>query len=127
MKKMELQILAGEFSVCKLSHIDQIGQIDHTRDFTFFSKTDDELSLLCPSDCVPPDVTASEANWKGLKIKGTLDFSMLGVIAKIAHVLKEAKISIFVVSTYNTDYIFLKADKLSDGIQALTHSGYVIK
>ena len=121
---MELQRLDGEFTVCQ---IEQIKQIDFTGEFVFLSKTDDEISLLCKSAHIPLGVTASEANWKGLKICGTLDFGMIGVIANIADILKKANISIFVVSTYNTDYIFVKSHNFDKSIQALTHHGYAIR
>jgi len=120
---MELQKLDYNFTVCK---IETIGQVDFSREFVFLSKTSDEVSLVCETDYAPPHVIASEPGWKALKVSGVLDFGMIGVIAKISNILAEAAISIFVVSTYNTDYILLKAEQLDRGIQALLRKGYVI-
>ena len=121
---MELQKIACDFSVCK---IDSIEQVDFTREFVFLSKTSDEISLVCETDYVPPDATVSEPGWKALKISGVLDFSMIGVIAKISNILAEVEISIFVISTYNTDYILLKAENFDKAIEILGRNGYVIK
>ena len=121
---MELQKLDQDFTVCK---IDSIDKVDFTRDFVFLSKTDDEISLVCESAFVPSTVIASEAGWKALKISGILDFGMLGVISKISSLLAKEGISIFVVSTYNTDYILVKAASFDKCVQTLACNGYTIK
>ena len=121
---MELQKIKGDFTVCKVDHI---GQIDFTREFVFLSKTDDEISLVCESNYTPSNVIESEDDWRALRISGTLDFEMIGVIAKIANILAENDISIFVISTYNTDYIFIKSMNFNKAIQLLICNGYVIK
>ena len=121
---MKLQKIGYDFTVCK---IENTNHIDFSREFVFLSKTDDEISLVCESDYVPPVTIASETGWKALKIIGILDFGMIGVIAKIANILAKAGISIFVTSTYNTDYIFVKAKDFDKSVQALISNGYVIK
>ena len=121
---MELQKLECDFTVCK---INDIAQIDFAREFIFLSKTDDEISLVCESAYTPADVIASEPGWSALKISGILDFSMIGVIAKIANILASADISIFIVSTYNTDYIFIKNENFDKSAQTLICNGYVVK
>jgi len=121
---MELQKIERDFSVCKIAHIDQI---DFSQEFVFLSKTADEASLVCETKYTPHNVIASESGWKALKVSDMLDFGMIGVIAKISNILAEAELSIFVISTYNTDYILLKAESLDRGIQALARNGYVIK
>ena len=121
---MELQRIDFDFRVCKIKHIEQV---DFSREFVFLSKTSDELSLVCETDYTPPDVIESKPGWKALRIAGVLDFGMIGVIAKISGLLAEANISVFVVSTYNTDYILLKAENFDKGIQALVRNGYIIK
>ena len=121
---MELQRIEYDFTVCK---IDNIGQANFAGEFVFLSKTDDEISLVCQSEYVPVGATASEAGWRALKISGVLPFGMVGVIAKIANILAQDGISIFVVSTYNTDYILVKATSLEKCVQALERNGYVVK
>ena len=121
---MELQKIDLDFTICK---IDSIEQVDFSREFVFLSKTNDEISLVCESTFVPPVTVASEAGWKALKISGTLDFGMIGVIARISNILAEDGISIFVVSTYNTDYVLVKSEKFDKCVQALAYNGYTIK
>lgn len=120
---MELQLLSDAFSVAKL---DSAEEVDFRHAFTFVSQTDDELSLVCPTHRVPKKAIAREDDWRGLKIMGMLNFSILGVIARIADILCREGISIFVVSTYNTDYLFIKAVHLDAGVSALSRQGYQI-
>ena len=120
---IKLLRIDGDFTVCK---IDDIAQVDFARDFTFLLKTPDEISLVCESASVPADVIQSEAGWKALKIAGVLEFGQIGIIAKIANILADAEISIFVVSTYDTDYILLKTENYDMGIQKLVSNGYDI-
>ena len=120
---MELQRLEGDFTVCK---IENIQNIDFTREFVFLSKTDDEISLLCETDYVPPGTIAQEPGWKGLKISGILDFGMIGVISRISSLLADAGISVFVISTYNTDYIFVKAENFDKTTGVLSSHGYKV-
>jgi hypothetical protein len=123
----ELKKTDLDFSICKLKNTENIKQINFTRGFMFLAVTPDEISLVCESGYVPADVTECESGWRALKIDGVLDFSMIGVIAKISGILAESNISIFVVSTYNTDYILLKAVSFDKGVGALIQNGYVIK
>lgn len=120
---MKLEKINTGFTVCKLSRTENI---DFSKQFVFLAKTDDEISLVCESDYTPPNTIASEPGWKALKIAGTLDFGLIGVIAKISGLLAEAGISIFVVSTYNTDYILLRSSAFDKGIQLLENNGYTV-
>ena len=121
---MELQRLEYDFTVCQINTFEHV---DFTREFVFLSKTDDEISLVCESAYAPSNATASEAGWKALKISGILDFGMIGVIAKIATLLAEVDISIFVISTYNTDYILVKSENFKKSVHVLECNGYVIE
>ncbi|MDR2611208.1 MAG: ACT domain-containing protein [Clostridiales Family XIII bacterium] len=120
---MELKQLDGDFAVCKLA---STGHVDLGRDFVFLSRTDDEISLVCAAADIPEDATDIEKDWRGLKISGILDFSLIGIIAKISGILAERRISVFVVSTYNTDYIFLKSASYDAALAALRENGYSI-
>ena len=121
---MELQKIELDFSVCKIKNIQQV---DFTREFVFLHKTPEEISLVCESACVPPDAISVEASWKALRISGQLEFGLIGIIARISKILAEAQISIFVISTYDTDYVLLKADDFNKGIQELARNGYTIQ
>lgn len=120
---MELQKIDCIFNVCKIRNIEQI---DFSQEFVFLSKTSDEISLVCEEEHTPPNAIVSEPGWKALKISGILDFGMIGVLAKISNLLAEAEISIFAISTYNTDYILLKTENFDKGVQVLTNNGYAI-
>ena len=93
MKLIKLDI---DFTVCKIQNI---GEVCLDADFVFLSKTDEEISLVCDSRCVPQSAYAVNAGWKALKIDGILDFAMTGVIASIVSILSAAGISVFVIST----------------------------
>ena len=120
---MELQKIEGVFTVCKVARLEDI---DFSGAFVFVSKTSEEISLVCETGYTPAKRIASEPGWRALKVSGVLDFGMVGVIAKISNILAEAEMSIFVVSTYNTDYIFLKEACFDRGVQVLGRKGYVI-
>lgn len=121
---MELINLDLEFTVCKIK---DVSEVDFNNEFIFLSKTDDEISLVCETKLVPGNAIAVESGWNALKISGVLDFGMVGVIAAISSLLYDAEISIFVISTFNTDYILLKSDALNRSIEILQNNGYIIK
>jgi len=105
-----------DFSICKIR---DVSGVDLSREFVFLSKTDEEVSLVCPSDCTPRDALAVEAGWRAFRIDGILDFGLVGVVADITGVLAAAGISVFVISTYNTDYVFMKCHDFDKGLALL--------
>ena len=119
---MLLHVLTQEFSVCKLR---DITSVDFTG-FVFLAITDDEISLVCETSRVPPDAVAAEHGWRTLKVDGVLDFGMVGVIAGIAGVLARGGVSVFVVSTYNTDYVLVKAVDVERAAGLLGDEGYEV-
>ena len=120
---MELQKLNGEFSICK---VESMAQLDNLGDIVFVAKTADETSIVCETAYVPPKCMAVDNGWSALKIMGILDFGLVGIVAKISNILADAKVSIFVVSTFNTDYILVKSENFEKASQALTGEGYTI-
>ena len=120
---MRIKVLKQDFSVCKV--IDYT-ETDINKEFVFTGKTDEELSLVCPTDIVPQNTTDRDDGWRGMRIEGTLDFSLIGILAKISAILAENKIGIFVVSTYNTDYVLTKAESFEKAISLLSDNGYEI-
>ncbi len=121
---MNLKILPNDFSICKIKNLNDINYED---EFVFIGKTDEELSLVCSTEYVPQEYIECDNEWKGFRIEGILDFSLIGILAKISSVLAENGISIFAVSTYNTDYILLKSDKFDKAIEILKNSNYIFK
>lgn len=120
--QIKLHVLEQPLAVCKLK---DISQLDLKGEFLYFCKTDDELSLVCPEKDVPTDTAACEKGWKGMRIEGVLDFSLIGIISKISSILAENSIGIFVISTYNTDYILVKEEQFINAKKALSDKGYI--
>lgn len=121
---MNLQIIPGSFAVCRLAE----GALIPANDgFWFLSHTDEELSLVCRSESVPESAQRIEDGWRMFRVCGTLEFSLTGVLAELSRVLAEARISIFAVSTYDTDYLLVKADQFARATAALRASGHIFK
>lgn len=120
---MNLKILPQAFTVCQLP---DMSGVDFSKEFLFFSKTDEELSLVCETSAVPAITLVREDGWRGFRVGGVLDFSLVGILAEISGILAAQKISIFAVSTYNTDYIFTKTDVFDRAIHVLSAAGYAI-
>lgn len=124
MNHMILKKLDLDFTVCKVR---DASAIDFSAEFCFAGKTDEEISLVCPTGSVPEDTMEREDGWSAFRIEGMLDFSLIGILAEIASLLAEHRISVFVVSTYNTDYIFVKKEMFSDALSVLSDAGYQVK
>ena len=120
---MKIQKLAPEFTVCKVT--DYSG-VDLTAEYCFIGKTDEENSLVCRTDEVPENTLEREDGWRGFRIQGVLDFSLVGILAKIADLLAQHQISIFAISTYNTDYILLRKENYQKALDVLGGAGYEI-
>lgn len=120
MKPM-IEKIPGRFSVCKVKTLDSSLLAEP---FVFVGKTDEELSVVCPTDRVPTDTEEREDGWVCFRIAGPLDFSLIGILAPIAAVLADNKIGIFAVSTFNTDYILTKETQAEAAEKALADAGY---
>ena len=120
---MELKKLEYKLTVCK---VPTISNIDTTTEFFFIGKTDEELSLVCKTEDTPAVTIERDDGWKGFRIQGTLDFSLIGILSKLAGILADHKIGIFAVSTYNTDYILVKEENYDRALNALASEGYTI-
>lgn len=121
-----LAVLDGIFAIHRLPPTAEIpAEILHQSVFSVM-RTPQELSLLVREE-VPVVADKTEPNWRGLVVEGTLDFVLTGVLAAISQVLADAGISIFALSTYDTDYIFVKADKLDSAWEALRQAGYGLR
>ena len=120
---MELKKIEHRLTVCKVA---DTSDIDVTADFYFIGKTDEELSLVCRTEDTPQETIEREDGWRGFRIQGVLDFSLIGILSKISGVLADNKIGIFAVSTYNTDYILVKEESFVRALEALASAGYRI-
>jgi hypothetical protein len=122
MPDINLLITPWKLAVCKLTN-EQLPAWANSSHFLSYTKTADEYSLVCEAHYVPKEIKA-ETGWNCLKVEGVLDFSLVGIIAGITAVLAAEKISVFVISTHDTDYLLIKEEKTRQAIQALKSSSY---
>ena len=120
---MELERLDFEMTVCQLA--DARG-FDLSAGFYFLCRTDGELSLVCRTGDVPANALRREDGWRGFRVRGALDFALVGVLARISGALAEAGIPLFAVSTYDTDYILVKARDFARASDVLAAAGFGI-
>ena len=117
---MRLEKLRYDLSVC------QVKDLTDVNDFLFLATTDKELSVVCETEIAPENTINREDGWTAFRVEGSLEFSLVGILADLSHCLADAGISIFAVSTYDTDYILVKKDNWDKAKSALMNAGYEI-
>lgn len=122
---LTVRLLKGKYGICRLDCNAIIPEWINRGEFLSITRTSDELSVVCPEECIPDNIK-SEKDWRILKIEGPLDFSLTGILAGISTILSGRKISIFAVSTFDTDYILVKDSYIDCAIEALESKGYRI-
>ena len=122
MKPLNLKVLPGEFSVVRLGPGAPVPRWALSGSIFSVTGTTEELSIVCEAHLVPVGLL-SETGWRALKVLGPLAFTDIGVLAALVNVLADCRISVFVVSTYDTDYILLKNSNLQRAIEALAAAG----
>ncbi len=121
---MELILLPGVFAICHLSRFQGVPQWAwEQKDFLSITYTADELSIVCPIEVVPPDIEC-EQPWSAIKVLGPLDFSLTGILASLLAPLAAGAISIFAVSTFETDYILVHEQDALSAKSLLEHEGH---
>ena len=118
--KLKLKRMEHDLTVCKTA---RFGDIDMSASFFFIARTDEEISLVCRTADTPANTTAREDGWRAFRVEGVLDFSLVGILSRISAVLSENGIGIFALSTYNTDYILVKAEDMDRAMDALCKAG----
>ena len=120
---MELQPLNCRLTVCK---VESMKEVPTDSGLFFIGRTDEELSLVCLTEQTPAHTLEREDGWRGFRIKGELDFSLIGILSKLSAILADKGIGIFAVSTYNTDYILVKEERFDEALQTLSQAGYTV-
>ena len=120
---MKIEKLECSFSVCKVK---DYSLVNLENEYCFTGKTDEENSLVCKSESVPDNVIEREDGWRAFRIQGILDFSLIGILSKITTILAEHKIGVFAISTFNTDYIFVKEENFCRAVELMRSAGYSI-
>ena len=121
---MVLKKLPYKLTVCKVA---DIKEIDLNAEFYFIGRTDEEISLVCKTEDTPAATTERDDGWRGFRIEGVLDFSLIGILSKLSGILAENSIGIFAVSTFNTDYILVKGENFERAMTVLADAGYTVK
>lgn len=125
MAKQTLSVLESTFTIHSMSEEQSIPASVLSSDFYFIGKTHDELSLVVKQD-IAIEALESDYDWRVLEVLGPLNLSMVGIMAEISAILAAAKISIFVVSTFETDYFLVKSDALAKAVSALKKARYEV-
>lgn len=130
-QRLTLSVLEGSFGVCRLDRDAAVPARILALDFFCVTRTREELSIVASEEALSreelPSETRVEDGWACLKVEGPLEFSMVGVLAELSGTLAEAGISIFAVSTYDTDYLLVKNEDLASTVQALSGAGHLIR
>jgi hypothetical protein len=121
---LDFIVLKDTYSIYRSDKNASIPDWTDKSDFCSITRTQAELSIVCKqADITFDDKIIADKNWRIFKIKGPLDLSMVGILADIAELFKKNKIPIFVISTYDTDYILVKVQNLDEAIEALKSNG----
>ena len=120
---MELKRMDDTLTACKVT---EISVLNLNTDFCFIAKTDEEISLVCKTADAPQNTVERDDGWRGFRIQGMLDFSLIGILSKLLGILAAHKIGIFAVSTYNTDYILVKEENFERALTVLASEGYIV-
>ena len=125
-RSFDLTVLPGAFAIVRLAADTPLPRWAARGEFFSVTRTSDELSIVCAEDHVPRGV-APETGWRALKVTGPFALSEIGVLAALAAPLAEAKVSLFAISTFDTDYLLVSEKQLNAAIAALKGAGHRIR
>jgi hypothetical protein len=123
MRKLTLHLLSETFTINKLPQFAEIPSILSQGDMCFISRTDEELSIMCP-DYMAPNNVQQELGWRCLRVEGSQKLVEVGVLASITQPITDAGIPMFAICTFNTDYVFVLEENLVNAVQALQKAGH---
>ncbi len=124
--RQRLILLPDALAVCRLETTASMPDWEALGRFWSVTRTEEEITVVCPEAHVPQGVKR-ESGWRALKVEGPLEFSLTGVLASLTAPLAREKVSVFAISTYDTDYLLVKEEQLSEAIRALREEGYEIR
>jgi hypothetical protein len=124
-RPLALIVVDGIFAVCRLEPDAPIPPWATAGNFFSITRTGDELSVVCPQEVVPEGVKC-ERGWRCLRVAGTIPFSVVGVLASLTAPVADAGISVFAISTFDTDYLLVKEKDLAVAMDALRGFGHVV-
>ena len=121
--KLTLSCLSDTLAICRLEMESEIPPWAVGGGFSSITRTAEELSVVCPQEAVPAGIRCEEG-YRCFKVEGPLDFSLAGILASLTTVLAKAGVSVFAVSTFDTDYLLIKQEQVVKTIEALTEAGH---
>jgi hypothetical protein len=126
--RFPLTLLAESFAVCRLDPDEESPAwvLDAGGPLACVTRTDDELSVVCAEEDVPESARQVERGWRAFKLEGPVPFTTVGVVSSLTAPLAEAGISVFVLSTYDTDYLLVKGDVVGRAQKILGRAGFVV-
>ncbi len=125
MTPLALSLLPGTFTIHRLSPAAPVPENLYRSRFFSITQSGDELSIVCEST-TKINSEKQESGWSCLRVEGVLDFGLTGILADLSGTLAEAGISLFAVSTYDTDYLLVKHETLEDATAALRRAGHTV-
>lgn len=123
---LTLALLSDSFAVCRLRADENIPNWALSSSFCSLTRTPDELSVVCSQELVPEEVQAVRG-WRSLKVEGKLDLTLVGILSSLTSSLAHVGIVVFVISTYDTDYVFVKEGDLDRAVTALRNAGHDVR
>jgi hypothetical protein len=124
-RRQIVRVHPGLYGICRLAPDEPTPAWATLATFCSLTRTGDELSIVCNQEAVPADVRA-ERNWRLLGVQGPLDLSLVGILAGLATTLATAGVSIFAISTFDTDYLLVRDDDVHRALDALREGGYAV-
>lgn len=125
-RRLTLTVLTGDYAIVRLDPGEDVPDAALAKPFSSITRTAGETSIVCPQEAVPAGAL-HEGGWRCLGVVDELDFSLAGVLASLAGPLAEAGVPIFVISTYDTDYLLVKGDRLARARDALAEVGHTVR
>jgi len=125
MSQLTLRLINENLAIHSLTTNSTIPAEVFSASIFFIAKTFDEISIVLPQSIII-DSDEAELNWQALEVVGPLDFTMTGILSNISTVLANEKISIFAISTFDTDYILVKEEFMEAAIKALRKNQYLV-
>jgi aminoglycoside 6'-N-acetyltransferase I len=124
-RTFDLVLLIRTFTVCRLGPDEPFPDWASSGAFACLTRTPDELSVVCPEDVIPEGVRC-ERDWRCLRVAGTLDFALVGVLASLLQPLAGAGVAVFVLSTFDTDYLLVREADLGRAVVVLREAGHTV-
>ena len=126
LKKLTLKILPNRLAVCRLNADAPLPDWIDESDFSSITRTEAELTIVCDEVLVASGTT-SETGWRCIKVEGPLDFSEIGIVLSLTQPLAESGVSVFLISTFDRDYLMVKEKDLAETIDVLTAAGHRVR